>query len=76
MFKELLAKNNIDFKDFKLNSTDQLFVEVSGLSEASSIRVFTQSLLTATGRVFHPGNNPRHRGYREKGTRAGQDLLV
>jgi hypothetical protein len=37
MFKELLEKNNINFKDFKLNSTDQLFVEVSHLSEAPSV---------------------------------------
>jgi hypothetical protein len=36
MFKELLEKNNIDFKDFKLNSTDQLFVEVSGPFESGS----------------------------------------
>ena len=29
MFREILLKNSIDFGDFGLSATDQLFIEVS-----------------------------------------------
>lgn len=36
MFQELLAKNNINFKNFKLSSKDQLFVEVNDPVKSAS----------------------------------------
>lgn len=36
MFQELLAKNNINFKAFKLSSKDQLFVEVNDPVKSAS----------------------------------------